>query len=57
MYITKKQQKIIESLIWKAKESGFFDRDFSDFLDFHNIEIEDIEDLQNTLQSFMTEHS
>jgi len=57
MYITKKQQKIIESLIWKAQESGFFDRDFSDFLDFNNIEIEDVEDLQNTLQSFRVEHS
>ena len=49
MYITKKEIKIIEGLIWKAQESGFFDRDFSDFLDFHNIEIEDIEDLQITL--------
>ena len=57
MYITKKQQKIIESLIWKAQESGFFDKDFSDFLDFNNIEIEYIEDLQNTLQSFRVEHS
>lgn len=51
MYLTKKQKKIIDDLMWYSSEMGLFDTDHSSFLDNNCIDIEDIENLQKELRN------
>ena len=38
MYITKKEAKILDDLMWYASECGMFDKDHSAFLDINKID-------------------
>ena len=51
MYITKKQTKILDDLIWYAGECGMFDNDHSGFLRINKIDIKDIEELKIKAQN------